>query len=412
MSPRAYEYLREKFAKHLPHAQTIRQWYRNSDIDSSSGIGSHALDVLANKAKSMQDNGQQLVISLVFDEMAIQRNMAWCRSSNKFIGLIDCGTPDENDEFTLANNVIVFMACGLNSYFQQPIAFYFVRTLKANERADLLTRVMNEISKRGIRIGNITFDGYKSNATMCAILGADFKSDNGDYTTFITNPYNGEKVYIIYDPSHNIKLVRNTLGTQKILYEEGTEIKWKYFEDLVGYSAEDAFGLTHKMNKRHLQFEDRKMHVRTAVQTLSQSTADSMQFLQQKGLEQFVGSEATAKFIRLFNTLWDVMNSQRIRSDSSNKFKSAINPENLADVLQFLYEAKSYILSLKILSKRTGRLLPIVSSDHRTGFRGFIITIISVIAMYKEYVENHSWMTFFATYRLSQDHLEMLFGNF
>lgn len=89
LSPRAYEYLREKFAKHLPHSQTLRQWYRNSNLDAISGIGKHALDALEIKSKNMRESGQELVISLIFDEMAIQRNMAWCRASNKFVGLID-----------------------------------------------------------------------------------------------------------------------------------------------------------------------------------------------------------------------------------------------------------------------------------------------------------------------------------
>lgn len=67
-SPRAYEYVREKFGKHLPHAQTLRQWYRNSNLDASSGISYQALNALENLAKSMD---KQLVINLNFDEVII-----------------------------------------------------------------------------------------------------------------------------------------------------------------------------------------------------------------------------------------------------------------------------------------------------------------------------------------------------
>lgn len=75
ISPRAYNYLRQKSYNHMPHPQTLRQWYRNSNLDSSSGISKHSLLALENKAKEMADNGQQLTVSLVFDEMSIQRNM-------------------------------------------------------------------------------------------------------------------------------------------------------------------------------------------------------------------------------------------------------------------------------------------------------------------------------------------------
>lgn len=92
LSPRGYDYLRSKFGNHIPHSQTIRQWYRNSSLDASSGIGKHALGALQAKNEEMiSKQGKQLCISLVFDEMAIQRNLTYCRATNKFIGLIDKG---------------------------------------------------------------------------------------------------------------------------------------------------------------------------------------------------------------------------------------------------------------------------------------------------------------------------------
>lgn len=63
------------------------------------------------------------------------------------------------------------------------------------------------------------------------------------------------------------------------------------------------------------------------------------------------------------------------------------------------------------MNKRSKRIVPIVKSDNNTAFRGFILNINSIMAMYKEYVEDQHWMNFIATYRLSQDHLEMFFGE-
>lgn len=116
-----------------------------------------------------------------------------------------------------------------------------------------------------------------------------------------------------------IKLVRNTLGSIKIIYEGKSEIKWKFYEDLVSYSGDKTFGLTHKMNKRHIQFHDRKMHVRTAVESLSGSVSDSMELLMKNGVPEFTDASTTIKFNRMFNRLWDIMNTQRIRSGESNQ---------------------------------------------------------------------------------------------
>lgn len=406
-NPRAYQFVREKFGNHLPHPQTIRQWYRNSNLDSKSGMSTHSLNAIENLAKTMD---KPLLINLNFDEMNIHRGMTWCRATNKFVGLIDYGTPNPNEEFTLAKDVIVFMAVGLNAHFQQPIAYYFIESLKGPQRAELILEVIAELTKRGIKIANVTCDGHKANPGMFKFLGVKFALVDGDFKSYFNNPYNGEKNFIILDPSHAIKLVRNTLGNCGTIYENDDAISWQYLVDLVNHSGRQNLGLTHKMTKRHIQFQDRVMHVRTAVETISNSTADSLQFLKEKGIKEFLGAGPTIKFLRIHDKLWDVFNSRRIRSNEI-PFKSAINQNNCAFIFEFLLEAKEYILSLRVMNKQSGRIVPIVKSAYNTAFRGIILNINSAMSMYREYVEERHWMTFLATYRLSQDHLEMFFGE-
>lgn len=238
------------------------------------------------------------MVALLMDEMTIKRNMIWDGSTNKFIGLIDFGE-NSSDEFTLANNVIVFMISGLNVFFQQPIAYYFIKTLKGPDGAKLVLQLIEELSKRGIMIKDITYDGYASNELMSKILGADFKANDGMYTTYFKNPYDQSKIYLMYDASHMLKLIRNTLGSVGTLFVDGEKIEWKYFVDLVNISKQQDFGLTHKMNKRHIDWINRMMHVRTAVETLSASTANSMEFLMKNGVSEFKDAAATIKFVRI-----------------------------------------------------------------------------------------------------------------
>lgn len=343
--------------------------------------------------------------------MSIQRSLLWCRSTNKFIGQIDKGNLNENEEFTLASNVIVFMVNGLNADIQQPIAFYFIQTLNAKDRADLVMEVIKEISQREIRVSNITFDGYKANATMCESLGANLSAPNGEYVTSFLNPYDGSKIRIIFDPSHMIKLWRNTLGDRKILYDGKDKIEWNFFIRLVEMSRNKNLGMSHKMNKRHIQYADRKMHVRTAVETLSQSVADSMDVLQNKGLPEFANANATVKMIRICDSLWDIMNTQGKTNPVLNIFKSAINPSNKSVIFSFLLEAKRYISSLKVINRKTGKKQLLINSERRTAFRGFIVNIISIMEMYEEFVETHKWMEFFPCSKISQDPVEIFFGD-
>lgn len=213
MSPKAYEYLRNKFNKNLPHPETIKTWYRNSDLDSEPGLSPNSLEALENLSKDMLEKQKRpLVISLSFDEMAILRNLSWCRATKKFIGLADQGKMNQDGEFTMASNVIMFMASGINAYFEQPIAYNFIQTMGANDRATLLKKVIKAIAERNIIVGNVTFDGYSANGTMCNLLGANVSPEDGEYITYFPNPHNGSKVYILFDASHMEKLIRNTIG--------------------------------------------------------------------------------------------------------------------------------------------------------------------------------------------------------
>lgn len=117
-SPKAYSFVRNKFGKNIPHPETIREWYRQSNLDASSGFSHTSMDALERMAKKMHNDGRKLIISLIMDEMAIQRNMTWCRSTNKFIGLVDCGAQDEEEDFTLAKNALVFI-CSIGNIFNQ-----------------------------------------------------------------------------------------------------------------------------------------------------------------------------------------------------------------------------------------------------------------------------------------------------
>lgn len=153
------------------------------------------------------------------------------------------------------------------------------------------------------------------------------------------------------------------------------------------------------------------MHVRTAVETLSGSTADAMEFIMKNGNEEFAESLTTIKFVRYLNSLWDVFNTQRIRTDTTNFYKSALNPNNRNEIISFLNTVEEYIMSLKNLNPKTGEIIPVVESVWKTGFRGFVVNIISLTEMYSELVEDKKWVDYLATYRLSQDHLEMFFGK-
>lgn len=106
-SPRAYQYLREKFNKKLPHVSTLRKWYSNSDIKGEPGILLEAMNTLKSLGERMIKDGKQIVISLCCDETAMKRNVQWLHEQKRFSGFIT--EPKANGECPIASNALVFM---------------------------------------------------------------------------------------------------------------------------------------------------------------------------------------------------------------------------------------------------------------------------------------------------------------
>lgn len=91
-------------------------------------------------------------------------------------------------------------------------------------------------------------------------------------------------------------------------------------------------------------------------------------------------------------------------------------------MFEFLRTAVAYLKSLKIEEirlykdksgkiNRKGKMVSILQSRCRTGFRGFIIDAEVLMLMYGEYVEQHSLLRSISTYSLQQDVIEMFFGK-
>ncbi|KAJ3661737.1 hypothetical protein Zmor_006124 [Zophobas morio] len=110
------------------------------------------------------------------------------------------------------------------------------------------------------------------------------------------------------------------------------------------------------------------MKVKLAVQILSSSVADSNDYCREKlKLSQFTNSEATTKFIRICDRLFDIFNSNNI---FGKNFKAPLSLKNEQFWRPFLDEAFHYIKNLK-LSNGTY----IVKAQRKTGFLGMLTLI-------------------------------------
>lgn len=321
---------------------------------------------------------------------------------------------DESDgsEQQPANQAIVFLVKGVNDPLMLPVAYFFINSLNGEQRASILTSILMAVSSCNVRISNITFDGYAANFAMCEILGADLNPFSDSFKTFIINPFDKKPIYIIADPSHMEKLVRNTLASKEIIIDEQNgQVKWDYFVELEKCNRESGFAIVNKLNRKHIDWQQRKMKVRIAVETLSASVADSMEFLMVQGHPEFKDAQATITFIRHFNNLFDILNSRSMQS--TTKYKNPLSPQNEKEIFSYLDTVDQYIKGLKLRftpKKRNTRSnsRSIFKTRSKTAFRGFIINIESLKGIYAENV-NSNILKIFPTFMLSQDFVELFF---
>lgn len=398
-SPAAYRLTRKQFDDRIPAPVTLRAWHSNSDINPTPGILKQSLTVLKRKVVEQAANNQIIYGGLSFDETHIHSMLQY--ANNKMIGYEHLPGLDMRDA-KLATQALVFMFNAINDNLKILVAYYFVGRADADSKYHLVESVLRAVLECGVDVKAITFDGHRSNPAACHIFGAnlDVLDDNFDPSFKI-----GEKtIHIIYDPSHLIKLWRGAISKGKIFDADNNRIDWKYFERLVLYGKK-SFNVTHKMTKAHIEWASDPMKVILAVETLSASTADSMQYLLDQGHPGFAGAEGTIRYIRICDDIFDIFNSTTQRT-SENPLKKMMSVENFANIMEVFDKTANYMKGLQSRTEKRGRLVPLCRAPIKTGFQGCVINIKSLTAIYQELVgENH--ISHIPVHSLSQDHLEV-----
>lgn len=396
-SPRAYNYVRSKFCNNLPSITTLRNWY--SSINAAPGFTSEAFDLIKKKAAEYKAAGKQLYVNLMFDEMSIRRHLQWNPHKMRYDGFIDIGRRvDGQDNVPLAKDALVFLISGATEDFKIPVSYFLINGLTAEEKAALLHEVLIRLNDAGVVVISITFDGLVTNLTMCKVLGANFENRNA----YIINPANKDhKIYIIMDAPHMLKLIRNCLGTRNLIDNNNDVIEWRYIALLYEIQKNLSFGLGNKLTKSHMDWQSKKMSVKLAGETISKSVADSIEFLIGED-EQFGNAGPTVNFIRIFNDIFDVMNSAK---ESACGFKKPLSKTHFRESFDRFNEAMVYIEKIRV----QGENKSIFASASYTPFIGFYSNMINFMNIFNDYV-NTDKIDVLITHRFSQDLLESLFG--
>lgn len=224
------------------------------------------------------------------------------------------------------------------------------------------------------------------------------------------------------------------LVTSLLLYNGVNEIKWDYIKRLNQNQYEQEMHCACKIKNRHIYFHNEKMKVFLAAQVLSNSVSCALNYLEEDLKDpSFQGAAATAEFCKMFNYIFDTLNAKN--RFCKDKGKRGVNNESLQNLKEKINNFVNYIekLEVNVKVKLASSKKKNVTTDSnsqvinggqnafkfvkksvlqatsvRTGFTGFIVSLKNLYAMCEDLISENI-ISYFLSYKLSQDHVEMFF---
>lgn len=93
----------------------------------------------------------------------------------------------------------------------------------------------------------------------------------------------------------------NSLQSYSPIATTSRQINWRYIDQLNYVQKKDGLHAANKITDKHVCFENHKMKVSLAAQTLSRSVSVALRTMRDLGYSQFRDCEATADFIEVIH---------------------------------------------------------------------------------------------------------------
>lgn len=256
-SAKAYEYVRKTFALALPHQSVIRKWMAN--IECHPGFSDVCFDALRQIVNRAKTDAREIICSLMLDEMAIKKQIDF--DGKRAWGYVDIGMHVDNDDLDPASQALVLMVVCHTSHWKLPIGYFFIKSLTAEEKANLVSEALIRLYDVGIVVTSVTCDGPSTHFKMLKELGCKL-DDVFNMKTFFEHPADDTlKVFCILDVCHMLKLMRNLLGGLKKIKSRDGIVDWTFITRLYDLQEKETLRLANKLKKSHIAWERQKMKV-------------------------------------------------------------------------------------------------------------------------------------------------------
>ena len=142
--------------------------------------------------------------------MGIKSSLSYNVFTDGIEGLEDFGSLGQTK--FMANHAVSFMVRGLSKKWKQSIGYFLTSgPLKGNVLNDLTMEAITRLHAIGLHVKVLVCDQGSKNRQFLKLF-SDVSVDKPYFS------YSGNKVYVIYDPPHLIKNVRNNLKKKKLAF--------------------------------------------------------------------------------------------------------------------------------------------------------------------------------------------------
>ena len=157
--------------------------------------------------------------AIVMDEMSIKESIAYNAGRDEVEGFEDYGMLGKTTY--IANHALAFMVRGLTVKWKQPIGYFLSSgPVDGKTLMSLLLEAIDRIVAIGLEV-KIVLSDQGSNNRSCIETVLKVTTDQPFFI------HKGSKIFVMYDPPHLVKNIRNNMKSQGFKVA-GKLVSWDY----------------------------------------------------------------------------------------------------------------------------------------------------------------------------------------
>ena len=202
---------------------------QQNNVDA--GFNVRVLEALKNKVSTMPPRSK--LCAIVMDEMSIKEPLAYNSEKDEIEGFENFDLIGKTKY--VANHAIVFMAKGMILKWKQPIGYFLSSgSMTGSTMKGILLDCIHKLTAAGLLVKLVICDQGSNNQNLFSLLKT---SADKPYLEVL-----GSKVYVLYDPPHLIKSIRNKFKKHGFV-RDGELVEWEHVKEFYHIDSKQGIRL-------------------------------------------------------------------------------------------------------------------------------------------------------------------------